>query len=77
MNPKDWNRLLDKGLCYNGETNINYEFSKMTKLFGLAYIEYLKAAYKAKEILSDEDFCRLNGSIPIKFLENKIKNSLH
>jgi hypothetical protein len=69
---KDWNRLVEEAFDeYEAETNFKYPFEVLTRRYGKAYIEYSKAAYIAKDSLSDEEFCRLNHC-PINFL-NKIK----
>jgi len=64
----DYNRLLADGLRYDGESNTRFQFSVMSKRFGKAYIDYLIASYKAKDELSNVDFCLLNGEVPEKFL---------
>ncbi len=69
---KQWANLLEFGLDFNNSTNTKFDFSKMCKKFGGAYLSYLESAYKAKEKMNDFDFCRTNGEIPIAFLE-KIK----
>lgn len=74
MNNNNWTRLLDKGLNFEGTTNTNYPFPRMSKDFGLEFIEYLRAAYLAKDELTDEEFCKINGDVPRGFLEKKVKN---
>jgi len=66
---QDWNRMCSEGLSTDGETNTKFPFSVMCRKFGLAFIEYLKSAYSAKDTLSDEEFCRLNGGLPTSFLD--------
>lgn len=68
----DWNRLINEGLNFRGDVNTLFNFSKMSKKFGLSYLYYLECAYLAKDEVSEEEFCKLNGEIPIGFL-NKIR----
>ncbi len=64
-----WNRFIEKGLKIGDEnSNVQHEFSRMTKEFGISYLEYLKAAYEVKDEMTDEEFCKLNGGIPFAFL---------
>ena len=71
---ENWNRLLGEGLDFS-DSNLNtkFDFGKMSKKFGLAYIDYLQVAYQAKDEMSDENFCLINGSVPLVFLNKKIK----
>lgn len=69
---KQWTNLLEFGLDFNNSGNTKFDFSKMCKKFGSAYLSYLESAYKIKEEMNDFDFCGINGGIPIGFLE-KIK----
>lgn len=64
MNPD----FTDNGLTDNGETNVRYDFKKMTKRFGKHYLEYLSVAYAVKDELNDTEFQRLNGGIPDSFM---------
>lgn len=65
-----WRQLVTEGLSYNGETNCTKPFREMSKRFGAAWIEYLRAAWIAHCEMTDEEFCRLHGGIPIGFLHN-------
>ena len=67
---KEWERFVKVGLLYTSDdSNVKYDFNKMTKKFGIAYLSYLEAAYECKDSMTDEDFCKLNGNVPINFLE--------
>lgn len=65
----DWNRLVTEGLVFDKDSNTKEDFGKMSKKFGLAYIYYIEGAYSIKDELTDEEFCRLNGNVPMKFME--------
>lgn len=70
VSSKDYSRLIREGLDFDSEAvNTKYKFDKMSKFFGLSYLTYLKAAFEAKNDLTVEDFCRINGEVPQKFLE--------
>lgn len=66
---QDWNRLVKEGFSFDGNSNTKEEFGKMSKKFGLAFIFYVEAAYSIKDEMTDEEFCKLNGNVPAKFLE--------
>lgn len=69
---EEWNRFVEEGMSKDFDeigSNVKYDFDKMTKKFGRAYLSYLEAAYLAKANMSDEEFCKINGNVPIKFLE--------
>jgi hypothetical protein len=66
---KDWVRFVKEGLCYDGITNVSGDFSKLSKKFGLSYMYYLEIAFKSKDELTNEEFCQLNGSVPLRFLD--------
>lgn len=45
----------------------------MSKAYGLAYIEYLQAAWQANAgCLTEEEFCRVNGGVPKGFFDKKV-----
>lgn len=69
---KGWNRMVNEGLCYDGNTNTIFPFAQMSKKFGKPWIYYLEAAYFAKDELTDKEFCDINGGVPESFLP-KIK----
>ena len=69
---EEWNRFVEEGMPKDFDdigSNVIYDFDKMTKKFGIAYLSYLEAAYAAKDTMTDEEFCKINGNIPIKFLD--------
>lgn len=68
----EWNKFVRNGLIENQETNLTNDFPKSSKRFGLAFLSYLEAAYLAKDEMSDEEFCKINGDVPTKFL-NRFK----
>lgn len=67
-NSEEWNRFVEKALIFTGDSNVNADFSKLTKQFGRAYINYLGAAYEARDHMDDKTFCEINGNVPIGFL---------
>lgn len=72
---KGWGNFCSSALQeFDGASNFKttYDFTKLTKKFGKHYIAYLKAAYEAKDEMTDEEFCRINGNVPVGFL-NKIR----
>ena len=80
---EEWDKFCNADIwnvdSEDSENNFKIDFGKLTSKFGRAFIVYLIAAYSANSQvpeefrLSDEDFCILNGNIPIKFFEKKIK----
>lgn len=72
----EWNRLVTEGLSDDGQSNTRFPFSTMSKKFGLAWLEYCKVAWQANEgCMSEDEFCKINGEIPRKFFETKIKST--
>lgn len=70
----NWNRFVREGLLFDEETNVKLPFKKMSKKFGLCYINYLKAAWAANDgCLTEESFCTINGGIPKGFFDKKVK----
>jgi hypothetical protein len=69
---KGWNRFVREGMPEDFEdinSNVKYDFTKMSKMFGIYYLAYLEAAYYAKDSLTIEEFCKYNGNVPIDFLK--------
>jgi hypothetical protein len=69
-----WRQLVTEGLTYNSETNTTRPFGLMSKRFGRAWIDYIQAAWEARDELSDEEFCRLNGDVPLTFIEKNLRS---
>lgn len=69
-----WDNFL-KAIDWESNTsNFKYDFKIMSKKYGMAYIEYCKAMYNAnKDIQSDDEFCQMNGNMPIGFFNKVIK----
>lgn len=57
---EDWNKFVLTVMVSEGETNFKNDFKWLTRYHGRCYMDYLKAAYSAKDILTDEQFCYLN-----------------
>jgi hypothetical protein len=70
---KDWHRFLHEGMTNwteSNESNVKYDFSKMTKLFGLSYIYYLECEYLMYKVgggFTFEELCLWNGRVPERF----------
>jgi len=63
-----------EGLVVDGDSNTKYPFKKMSKAYGLAYIEYLQAAWKANaDCLSEVEFCEINGGVPKGFFDKTVR----
>ena len=57
-----------------GEKNFKYDFGQMTKKYGQAYIEYCRAAWAVNDgVMTEDEFCIMNGGIPRGFFEKKVK----
>lgn len=63
-----WRQLVTEGLVYGGDVNSRLPFTGMSQRYGKAWIDYLNAAWEARGDLTDEEFCRLNGTVPPTFL---------
>lgn len=67
---KGWEDFCENGLqVFDGESNVSNNFQKMTKRFGKYYLAYLQAAYEARDQMTEEEFCKINGDIPQGFLK--------
>lgn len=67
---KGWKDFCENGLqVFTNGSNVTGSFQKMTKRFGKHYLAYLEAAYQAKDEMTDDEFCKINGEIPIGFLK--------
>ena len=72
---KQWNEFCNKYLSFDGETNINVDFQKITKVAGVPYFEFLRAMWVCtKDQYTVEEFCRINGGVPIKFFEKNVRD---
>ena len=68
-----WNRFVKEGLIDGEESNVSHPFRKLSKLYGLAYIDYLQAAWAANaDSLTVAEFCAVNGEIPAGFFAKKV-----
>lgn len=74
MKIEQWNRFVKEALCNFDEcsSNLRFPFSTLTKKYGLAYIEYCRAAWKASDNISAEEFAFINGNMPQGFFEKVI-----
>lgn len=76
-NPKEikgdaWRNFMTSIDFESNENNFKYDFQVMTKRYGQAYIEYCRAAWFVNDnILTEEEFRKINGNIPESFF-NKV-----
>lgn len=72
---EDWSRFC--AAAFSDDSDWTMDFTKLSKKHGRAYMEYLRASWWTNEklggSLTDEEWCRTNGNVPLKFLEDKIK----
>jgi len=71
-------RLFEIADFESANANFTIPFKKLTKKYGREFIAYARAAWLAnveagKLGLREEEFCRLNGDMPLGFFNNKIK----
>ena len=71
-----WDNFMTSFDYESDESNFRFEFKVMTKKFGQCYIEYCRAMWKANEgVQTEEEFCRMNGNMPMGFFNGKVKNA--
>jgi hypothetical protein len=73
INDETWNRFIREAIVEGSETNVSHPFKTLTKKYGLAYIEYLRAAWSAADDMTAEEFCRINGGVPQGFFDKKVR----
>lgn len=69
-----WDKFIDT-IDFNSEVNnFKLDFKNMTKKCGQQYIDYCINSWLTNfDILSEEEFCRINANMPLDFFKNKIK----
>lgn len=68
-----WQRFLDEAVDFGSDrSNFRFDFATLTRKYGNAYIAYCRAAWSASE-LSEEEFIQLNGQMPRKFFDSRIR----
>lgn len=72
---KQENEFTKTFLVFDGESNVKGDFATISKKSGVAYFEYLRAAWACSDGMSEEEFCRINGGVPAKIFNEKVKNS--
>jgi len=71
-----WDNFMTSFDFESNETNFKYNFKVMTKRFGQCYIEWCKAMWKANGgVQTEEEFCNMNGGIPMGFFMSKVKDA--
>lgn len=74
----EWNRFVLEGLVDDYDEhgrNTVHEFGKMCKLFGLAYMEWLKLTWELRPHIdySIEDWQQAQGNVPVKFITKNLR----
>ena len=61
---------------FNDElNNFTISFKELTKKYGMEYIVFCQSMWGANEnIMSEDEFMKINGDMPKSFFENTIKN---
>lgn len=73
---EEWHNFVKNWVSYDDKSNVKSEFSKLSKSGGIAYMEYLQTAWVVcKDSMTEADFCNINGNVPRKFFETKIKDA--
>lgn len=68
-----WRNFMTSIDFESNESNFKYDFKVMTKRYGQAYIEYCRAAWIVNDnILTEEEFRKINGNIPESFFNKLI-----
>lgn len=71
-----WNTFVKTCMRFDGVSNVIGDFKSLSRTQAVAYFEYLKAAWAAtKEQFIQEEFCKINGEVPIQFFEKNIRDS--
>lgn len=75
-NQNEWNKFCREYIDTESDTsNVKGDFAKLSRMCAVPYFEFLKCQWiVSKDIMSEENFCIMNGNVPIKFFEKNIKN---
>lgn len=70
----NYNRFINETMDFESdELNFKFDFNILTRKYGKAYISYISAAWAANDnILTVEEFCNLNGEIPMQIFNKLI-----
>lgn len=76
VNEKSWDNFLNNAMDpHSDHSNFKVTFKELTKKFGQPYMLFCKAMWEANEnVMSEEEFCIMNGNIPKGFFDKVIKN---
>lgn len=73
---KQWNDFVKQYISTDGNSNVKLDFNQLSRYAGVPYFEYLRVAWVAtKEHFTEEEFCKINGNVPIKFFEKNVHDS--
>ena len=71
---ESWDKFITSIDFESDENNFMFPFNVMTKKFGMQFIEYCKAAWNINDdVMTEEEFCKMNANMPIGFFKGKIK----
>lgn len=69
-----WTNFMETFDYESDVSQFKYDFQCMTKNFGVAYMEYCKAAWSVNHgVMTEEEFMRFNGNMPKGFFDKKIR----
>ena len=69
-----WDNFLDAVDFESDTSNFKYDFKVMTKKYGQAFMFYCINAWEINnDIMSEEEFCDINGNIPESYFKKIIK----
>ena len=74
--PNESNRFVREFIDTESDTsNIKGDFAKMSRMCAVPYFEFLRAQWEvSKDIMSEENFCKMNGNVPQKFFEKNVRD---
>jgi uncharacterized protein YrzB (UPF0473 family) len=69
-----WENFISIMDTESNDSNFKVDFKVITKKYGVAYIIFCKAMWEANDdVQTEEEFCKMNGNMPMGFFNNKIK----
>ena len=72
---KQWNDFVKYKLDYESDiSNVREDFTKLSKTSGVCYFEFLRCQWLvSKDIMTVEEFCKMNGGVPLKVFEKNVR----
>ena len=72
---RQWTNFIRDFVSLEDGSNMTQDFGKITQKAGVAYFEYLRAAWVCNDgQRTEEEFCKINGNVPIKFFHKNIRD---